>query len=108
MHHARVWSKQDNYSIQNIVYIFVTGSGQVEFCLSSEESGDVYSVEVSMRISKEGRNIETKTIDFGKLKESQVKGLTDLFSMIAANAEYIKKLTPQFEKLDKSKPAYLQ
>jgi division protein CdvB (Snf7/Vps24/ESCRT-III family) len=61
-----------------------------------------------MKISKNGRLVETKDIDFGKLKEAQVKGLTDLFSMMAANIEYIKKLEPQFEKLDKSKPNYLQ
>ncbi|MGA2874791.1 MAG: hypothetical protein ABSE82_04535 [Nitrososphaerales archaeon] len=76
--------------------------------MSGEESGEEYDVEVSMKISKDGKNVETKNIDFGILKESQVKGLTDLFSMMAANVEYIKKLAPQFEKLDKSKPTYLQ
>ena len=76
--------------------------------MSGEESGEEYDVEVSMKISKDGKNVETKNVDFGILKESQVKGLTDLFSMIAANVEYIKKLAPQFEKLDKSKPTYLQ
>jgi hypothetical protein len=74
----------------------------------SAESEVEYSVEVTMKVSKDGRNVETKNIDFGKLKEAQVRGLTDLFSVMAANVEYIKKLTPQFEKLDKSKPAYLQ
>ncbi len=74
----------------------------------STDVEDEYSVEVSMRVSKYGRNVETKTIDFGKLKEAQVRGLTDLFAMLAANIEYIKKLTPQFEKLDRSKPDYLQ
>ena len=71
-------------------------------------SGEIYDVVVSMKISKNGKEVETKDINFGKLKEAQVKGLTDLFSMMAANIEYIKKLTPQFEKLDKSKPTYLQ
>lgn len=61
-----------------------------------------------MRVSKDGKSVETKDVDFGILKKSQVRGLTDLFSMMAANVEYIKKLAPQFEKLDKSKPAYLQ
>ena len=74
----------------------------------SDGSGEIYDVEVSMKISKNGREVETKDIDFGKLKEAQVKGLTDLFSMMAQNIEYIKKLEPQFEKLDKSKPTYLQ
>lgn len=74
----------------------------------SGEGEEEYNVEVTMKVSKDGKNVESKNIDFGKLRESQVKGLTDLFSMMAANVEYIKKLTPQFEKLDRSKPAYLQ
>ena len=77
----------------------------------SQEDGpreEEYDVNVTMKISKHGRDVETKTIDFGMLKESQVKGLTDLFSMMAANVEYIKKLSPQFEKLEKGKPTYLQ
>lgn len=69
---------------------------------------DSYDVIVTMQISKNGRDVDKKKVDFGKLKEEQVKGLADLFSMISANIEYIKSLTPQFEKLDKSKPAYLQ
>ncbi|MGI0091293.1 MAG: hypothetical protein ACREBS_06250 [Nitrososphaerales archaeon] len=75
---------------------------------SSSSNDEVYDVEVAMKVSKSGKEIETKRVNFGKLKEAQVKGLADLFSMMAANVEYIKKLTPQFEKLDKSKPAYLQ
>jgi hypothetical protein len=67
-----------------------------------------YGVEVSMKISKHGKGVETKNIDFGILKESQVKALTELFSMMAANIEYLKKLSPQFEKLEKGKPTYLQ
>ena len=97
-----------NRSIQESVYISVNAPNQAWFCLSGEESREEYNVEVTMKISKDGRNVETKSIDFGKLKESQVKGLTDIFSMMAANVEYIKKLSPQFEKLDKSKPTYLQ
>lgn len=73
--------------------------------MSSEEE---YSVEITMKISKDGKSVETKDVDFGILKKSQVRGLTDLFSMMAANVEYIKKLAPQFEKMDKSKPNYLQ
>jgi hypothetical protein len=69
---------------------------------------EVYNVEVVMSISKDGKEAEVKKVDFGKLKEAQVKGLTDLFSMMAANIEYIKALTPQFEKLDKSRPEYLR
>ena len=69
----------------------------------------LYDVVVSMDISTgEGLNVDSKRIDFGKLREEQVKGLTDLFSMIAANVEYLKKLAPQFDKMDKSKPPYLQ
>jgi hypothetical protein len=69
---------------------------------------DSYDVVVTMEISKSGRDVDRKKVDFGKLKEAQVKGLADLFSMMSANIEYIKGLTPQFETLDKSKPAYLQ
>ncbi len=69
---------------------------------------DSYDVSVTMLVSKNGRDVEKKNVDFGKLKEAQVKGLADLFSMMSANIEYIKSLTPHFEKLDKSKPTYLQ
>jgi|HubBroStandDraft_4_1064222.scaffolds.fasta_scaffold3592543_1 hypothetical protein len=69
---------------------------------------ETYNVEVVMSVSKDGREVDKKRVDFGKLKEAQVKGLTDLFAMMAANIEYIKALTPQFEKLDKSRPEYLQ
>ena len=68
-----------------------------------------YDVVVSMEISSaEGATVDSKRIDFGKLKDDQVKGLTDVFSMMAANIEYLKKLAPQFERMDKSKPPYLQ
>jgi len=72
------------------------------------QDDDSYDVSVTMIVSKNGRDVERKKVDFGKLKEAQVRGLADLFSMMSANIEYIKSLTPQFEKLDKSKPAYLQ
>jgi hypothetical protein len=72
------------------------------------ESGELFQVVVTMQISKRGREVESKRVDLGELKEEQVKGLTDLFSMLAANVEYIKKLTPQFEKIGRSKPGYLQ
>ena len=75
---------------------------------SAQGSEDDYTVQVSMNVSKKGQTVEVKNIDFGHLKEAQVRGLTDLFSMLAQNVEYIKKLAPQFEKLDKSKPGYLQ
>jgi hypothetical protein len=69
---------------------------------------EIFGVVVSMQITDEsGKEVESKKIDFGKLKRDQVKGLTELFSMMASNIEYIKKLEPQYEKLDKSKPAYL-
>jgi hypothetical protein len=70
------------------------------------KSLDIFGVVVSMKISREGKEVETKTIDFGKMGEDQLKGLTELFSMMASNIETIKKLEPQFEKLDKSKPSY--
>jgi hypothetical protein len=73
-----------------------------------EEASEVFNVEVVMQVSKEGKEVDKKKVDFGQLKEAQVRGLADLFSMMAANIEYIKKLSPQFEKLDKSRPAYLQ
>jgi Zn-finger domain-containing protein len=69
---------------------------------------DNYDVTVTMEISKNGRHVDQKKVDFGKLREAQVKGLADLFSMLSANMEYLKSLTPQFEKIDKSKPTYLQ
>jgi len=83
------------------------GSGRKKAGVGSNEI--FYDVVVSMEISRDnGLNVDSKRIDFGRLKEDQVKGLTDIFSMMAANVEYLKKLTPQFEKMDKSKPAYLQ
>jgi hypothetical protein len=72
------------------------------------EDEESYNVEVTMLVSKKGKEIDRKRVDFGLLREGQVKGLADLFSMMAANIEYIKNLTPQFEKIDRSKPAYLQ
>ena len=70
---------------------------------------EVYEVVVAMKITDgSGKEVDSKTIDFGKLKKDQVKGLADLFAMMASNVEYIKKLEPQYEKLDKSKPAYLR
>ncbi len=69
---------------------------------------ETYDVTVTMQISKGGRDVDRKKMDFGKLKEAQVKGLADVFAMMSANIEYLKSLTPQFEKLDKSKPEYLQ
>ena len=75
----------------------------------SSESSDIFGVVVTMLITDiSGKEIDSKRIDFGKLKRDQVKGLTDLFSMMASNVEYIKKLEPQYEKLDKSKPPYLR
>ncbi len=74
----------------------------------SESSSDIFEVVISMQITDEsGKEVDSKKIDFGKLKRDQVHGLADLFSMMASNVEYIKKLEPQYEKLDKSKPAYL-
>lgn len=69
---------------------------------------ETFEVIVTMEISKKGREVDRKKVDFGELREAQVKGLADLFSMLAANVEYLKTLTPQFERIDKSKPAYLQ
>jgi Zn-finger domain-containing protein len=75
----------------------------------AEIQTEIYDVIVTMEITRgSGERIDSKKIDFGKLKEDQVKGLTDLFSMMAANIEYLKKLAPQFERLDKSKPGYLK
>jgi len=79
-----------------------------ESLFSVPNEDETYNVDVVMQISKDGKEIEEKKVNFGELKEAQVKGLADLFAMMAQNVEYIKKLTPQFEKLDKSKPAYLQ
>jgi hypothetical protein len=73
-----------------------------------QESGPVYNVEVVMQVSKDGKEVDKKRVDFGRLKEAQVRGLADVFMMMAANIEYIKQLTPQFEKLEGSRPGYLQ
>jgi hypothetical protein len=75
----------------------------------ADASADVFEVVVSMIITdSSGKEADSKKIDFGKLKRDQVKGLADLFSMMASNVEYIKKLEPQYERLDKSKPPYLR
>lgn len=73
-----------------------------------EDDESSYEVVVTMQISKKGREVDRKKLEFGKLREAQVKGLADLFAMMSANIEYLKSQTPQFEKLDKSKPNYLQ
>lgn len=76
--------------------------------IMESSSSEVFGVVVSMQITDmSGKEVDSKKIDFGKLKLDQVRGLTDLFSMMASNIEYIKKLEPQYEKLGKSKPAYL-
>ena len=72
------------------------------------QEDEFYDVIVTMHVSKDGRDVDQKKVDFGKLREAQLRGLADLFSMMSANVEYIKSLSPQFEKIDKSKPAYLQ
>ena len=73
-----------------------------------EEDEETFSVEVVMAVSKDGKEVDKKRVDFGKLKGAQVRGLADLFAMMSANIEYIKALTPQFEKLDRTRPEYLQ
>jgi hypothetical protein len=74
-----------------------------------EDKSGIFSVVVTMIIMDDaGKEVDSKKIDFGKLRRDQVKGLADLFSMMSSNMEYIKKLQPQYEKLDKSKPPYLQ
>ena len=67
-----------------------------------------FGVVVTMKItSEEGAELESKTVDFGKMREDQLKGLTDLFSMMASNVEYIRKLSPQYEKVGNTAPPYL-
>jgi hypothetical protein len=76
---------------------------------SSSKMQEIFGVVVTMMITDTtGKEVESKKIDFGKLKRDQVKGLADLFSMMSSNVEYIKKLEPQYERLDKSKPPYLR
>ena len=72
------------------------------------QEDDAYDVTVTIQVSKNGKDVDRKKLDFGKIKEAQVRGLADLFAMMSANVEYLKSLTPQFEKLEQSKPAYLQ
>ncbi len=45
----------------------------------SAEEDDSYDVTVTMHVSKNGRDLDRKKVDFGKLKEAQVKGLADFF-----------------------------
>ncbi len=73
------------------------------------KAAEVFGVIVTMKISDvDGKEVETRTVDFGKLKSDQLKGLTDLFSMMASSVEYIRKLAPQYEKLGKTVPPYLR
>ncbi|HMD14991.1 MAG TPA: hypothetical protein VKI62_10220, partial [Bacteroidota bacterium] len=95
---------QVTYILENL-FISLETVREVESLVENEES---YDVEVTMRVSKQGKEVDQKHVDFGLLKKDQVKGLADLFSMMSANIEYIKNLAPQFEKIDKTKPAYLQ
>ncbi len=73
------------------------------------DSKEFFGVVVTMKISDtEGKEVDSKTVDFGSLRADQLKGLTDLFSMMASNVEYIRKLSPQYEKLENSSPPYLR
>jgi Zn-finger domain-containing protein len=75
----------------------------------SNDASGIFGVVVTMEITDvTGKEVDSKKIDFGKLKRDQVKGLADLFSMMSSNIEYIKKLEPQYERLDKNKPPYLR
>ncbi|MDG6996056.1 MAG: hypothetical protein JRN52_09035 [Nitrososphaerota archaeon] len=76
--------------------------------MESSDDKELYDVKVTMQITKKGKIVEMKNMELNNLNEAYVRGLADLFSMLAANTEYLKKLTPQFEKLDKSKPSYLR
>ncbi len=72
------------------------------------KSGQVFDVVVTMSIGQEGKEVQSRRIDFGKVREDQLKALTELFGTISSNVEAIKNLAPVFEKLDKSKPSYLR
>jgi hypothetical protein len=70
---------------------------------------ELFGVVVTMKISDEsGKEIDSKAVDFGKLSSDQLRGLTDLFAMMASNVEYIRKLSPQYEKVGNSIPPYLR
>jgi hypothetical protein len=71
-------------------------------------SKESFAVVVTMKISDEqGNEVDSKSVDFGRLGADQLKGLADIFAMMASNVEYIRKLSPQYEKLGNSIPAYL-
>ena len=72
------------------------------------KSGQVFDVVVTMSIGQEGKEVQSQRIDFGKVREDQLKALTELFGTISSNVEAIRSLAPVFEKLDKSKPSYLR
>jgi hypothetical protein len=76
---------------------------------ASTDPKDVFGVVVSMKITNDqGEEVDSKTIDFGKLRSDQLKGLTDVFAMMASNIEYIRKLAPQYEKVGSTVPPYLR
>ncbi|MGI0079582.1 MAG: hypothetical protein ACRECH_08155 [Nitrososphaerales archaeon] len=68
----------------------------------------IFDVVVTLSIGQNGKEVETRKIDFGKVRDDQLKALTDLFATISSNVDAIRKMAPIYEKLDKSKPSYLR
>jgi hypothetical protein len=75
---------------------------------SHNKTEKVYHVTVSMIIDEEGKGvIDKKQIDFGKMDFEALKELTDMFNLMSKDIDQIKRLKPQFEKIEKTKPEYL-
>ena len=68
----------------------------------------VYRTKVIMEITDDkGELVRKREIDLGKMNESALNELNDLFSLMSKDIDQIKKLEPQFEKLAKREPEYL-
>ena len=66
-----------------------------------------FGVVVTMRVTKEGKTIESRQIDFGKMDEKGYKELNGLFALMSKDIDQIKNMSSVFEKLGKSKPEYV-
>lgn len=75
----------------------------------TSKQSKIYGVTVSMIIDEEGKGeIDRKEINFGRMDSAALKELTDMFSLMSKDIDQIKRLKVQFEKLEKTKPEYLE
>jgi hypothetical protein len=66
-----------------------------------------YEVVISMKITSEGKEVDTKKIDLGKMDRKALDNLVGLFSLLSTNLEQIMSFAPQIGKVDERKPAYV-